>query len=192
MINDLPKESPRPDRPAAPAAARRADYGHQQLPALCTHAVTYRLTCDEYEAMRDRAEDRCEICRRRDRDTPRGELVIDHFQGRGVWFVRGLLCDRCNALMQRHDGTAPWGPATRALAAEARAYHLRAFGEPSAEELERADELIQGRCTALRARLEPAPDEAAPDLEAIARDLRTSLTPAQVARLAELLASPWC
>ncbi|WP_434593441.1 endonuclease domain-containing protein [Streptomyces sp. A5-4] len=105
----------------------------------------HRLTCDEYEAMRDRAQERCEICNRPDRETPRGELVIDHFQGGGAWFVRGLLCDRCNSVMQRHDGTAPWGPASRPFAAKARAYHLNAFGAPSKETLQLADAAIHSR-----------------------------------------------
>ncbi|MFF1834161.1 endonuclease domain-containing protein [Streptomyces sp. NPDC058231] len=135
-------------------ASRRTDYGHARRPDLkCTHVYSYRLTCDEYEAMRDRAQDRCEICDRLDRETPRGELVIDHFAGgKGVWFVRGLLCDRCNSVMQRHDGTAPWGPASRPFAIKARAYHLGAFGEPTREVLTRADEVIRDRVRRLATR----------------------------------------
>lgn len=138
---------------------RRTDYGHARRPDLnCTHLLSYRLTCDEYEAMRDRARGRCEICDRLDRETPRGELVIDHFAGKGAWFVRGLLCDRCNSVMQRHDGTAPWGPASRPFAAKARAYHLNAFARPGAEQFRRADQVIarrQARLVARRSR--PAP-----------------------------------
>lgn len=153
MINDRPwgplHAAQTPDRPVR----RYLDYGHSKRPDVsCTHLISHRLTCAEYDAMRDRAGGRCEICRRRDRDTPRGELVIDHFTGRGTWFVRGLLCDRCNALMQRHDGTAPWGPATSPYAAKARAYHLVAFAEPSYEDLEHADEVIQQRRVALEDR----------------------------------------
>lgn len=135
----------------------RTDYGHSKRPGVkCTHALMYRLTCDEYEAMRDRADGRCEICNRPDTETPRGELVIDHFSEPGVWFVRGLLCDRCNSVMQRHDGTAHWGPASRPFAAQARAYHLNAFGRPSAEVLKRADDVIQRRRTRLDAYLSEA------------------------------------
>ncbi|MGJ3559001.1 endonuclease domain-containing protein [Streptomyces sp. INA 01156] len=106
-------------------------YGHARRPDLrCAH-VLYRLTCDEYEAMRDRAQDRCELCGIPDHETPRGQLVIDHFEAQRVaFFVRGLLCDRCNSVMQRHDGSAPWGPASRPFAEKARAYHLNAFSQP--------------------------------------------------------------
>ncbi|KPI33359.1 Recombination endonuclease VII [Actinobacteria bacterium OV450] len=144
MINDLPLGMQSPAQTGLAPRFLRTDYGHQKRPKVaCTHAFFYGLTCDEYEAMRDRSADRCELCGRLDRDTPRGELVIDHFEGgRRVRFVRGLLCDRCNSVMQRHDGRSPWGPASLPYAHQARAYHLAAFGQPGVEAFKRADEVI--------------------------------------------------
>ncbi|MFD3978348.1 endonuclease domain-containing protein [Streptomyces griseus] len=149
MIIDLPKVLLLRAPNLVEAPSRRLDYGHaRRSGSKCTHLLGYRLTCDQYEAMRDRAQGRCEICDRLDRETPRRELVIDHFtggRGTGVWFVRGLLCDRCNSVMQRHDGTAPWGPSARPFVMRARSYHLNAFGRPDAEMLRRADEVITRR-----------------------------------------------
>lgn len=85
-----------------------------------------------------------------------GQLVIDHFTGMEISFVRGLLCDRCNAVMQRHDGMAPWGPATQPFKHRARMYHLNAFKKPSDELMARADQVIRDRQRALTARFAPA------------------------------------
>ncbi|WP_326642954.1 endonuclease domain-containing protein [Streptosporangium sp. NBC_01755] len=62
----------------------------------CTHAG-YLLTCAEFDLLRQRANDRCEICRRRGDETRNGRLFVDHHGGRGQWAVRGLLCNRCNS-----------------------------------------------------------------------------------------------
>ncbi|MGA5496682.1 endonuclease domain-containing protein [Streptomyces cinereoruber] len=148
MINDL-LSGVLIAAPMAPPVIWRTDYGHRRRPDLLCPHEGYGLTCDTYESMRDRAQDRCEICGLLDRDTLRGQIVIDHFRGGGVFFVRGLVCDRCNALMSRHDGTALWGPKTLPGKAAARAYHLRAFEKPSPEELERADGEILRRKTLL-------------------------------------------
>lgn len=181
------------------SAMRRTDYGHQTRADLrCTHALSYGLTCDDYDSLRERAKDRCEICRRSGPETPRGELVIDHFhsEGQGLFFVRGLLCDRCNSVMQRHDGVSPWGPKSRPFAERARKYHLNAFGRPSAEVLARADVAIQRRAEHRRSRLSACPSAVRPDalaapaasgLEVIARKLREELSPAQLSQLAVLL-----
>ncbi|MGY3199806.1 endonuclease domain-containing protein [Streptomyces sp. TE5632] len=142
-------------RCAVPSVLGRGSYGHARRPDLrCAH-VLYRLTCDECEAMRDRAQDRCELCGIPDHETPRGQLVIDHFEAQRVaFFVRGLLCDRCNSVMQRHDGSAPWGPASRPFAEKARAYHLNAFSQPGDEKFRLADEAIRRRVER-RERLKP-------------------------------------
>lgn len=187
------------DATSAPVA-RRTDYGHSdRFDVLCNHTA-YGLTCEDYEAMRDRAQDKCEICNTPDHQTTRGRLIIDHFQSKDLFFVRGLLCDRCNSVMSRHDRTRPWGPASLPFADKARTYHLNAFGRPTPEELQRADEAIQQRRGYARRedkisnpprahrkprganflRLDHGP-------KAIARGLRSYLTPAQIARLVELL-----
>ncbi|MEU2487114.1 endonuclease domain-containing protein [Streptomyces sp. NPDC012617] len=160
MINDAPSGLPS----AAPTPFSLPRFHSQSAGTPCTHAA-YRLSCDEYDAMRQRAWGRCEICDKADDETPRGLLVIDHFQGMEVWFVRGLLCDRCNAVMQRHDGMAPWGPATRPFLTRARAYHLCAFGEPDMDVLDRADEVIRDRVRALAAHFEAAPEPGPPRLD---------------------------
>ncbi|CAL9534416.1 endonuclease domain-containing protein [Streptomyces sp. enrichment culture] len=170
----------------------RSDYGHGNAAGgSCVHAVTHGLSCAQYEAMRDRAQDCCELCHTPGPDTKRGALVIDHFEGMEVRFVRGLLCDRCNALMARHDGMAPWGPSTEHRKNEARAYHLAAFSKPTAEVFARADEVIAERCRALASRFEPRPPRkpVAPDLEieAIAEELWARLSGLQISRLAGLL-----
>jgi hypothetical protein len=115
--------------------------------------------------------------------------VIDHFDGKGVRFVRGLLCDRCNALMARHDGTAPWGPSTEHRKDEARSYHLTAFDEPTDDEFERADAVIAERVRALAGRCAPRvrkPVTEDPEVEVMAFRLRMSLSPAQAFRLGVL------
>lgn len=61
----------------------------------CAH-TKYQLTCDEFDRLRDRAGDRCQICDVPGSDTPHGALHIDHDASMGEWAVRGLLCSRCN------------------------------------------------------------------------------------------------
>ncbi|GAA2948786.1 endonuclease domain-containing protein [Kitasatospora cinereorecta] len=154
MINDLPLGLLRAAQTAPASLARYADYGHSKRPDVpCTHTYEHRLTCSDYDAMRDRAQGRCEICATPDHATPRGQLVIDHFRGTGYRITRGLVCDRCNSVMSRHDGTAPWGPASLPFAERARAYHLNAFGRPSAEQLQRADAEIRRRVARRRRRI---------------------------------------
>ncbi|MFD4315057.1 endonuclease domain-containing protein [Streptomyces sp. NPDC058548] len=153
MINDL-SLGPLSHAPMALAdLARYVDYGHSKRSDVpCTHKYEHRLTCDEYDAMRDRAQGECELCDTPDHETPRGQLVIDHFRGRRFRIIRGLICDRCNSVMSRHDATAPWGPASLPFAERARAYHLNAFSRPTVELLQRADAEIELRRARLAAR----------------------------------------
>lgn len=125
--------------------SRHTENRHTEPGKICHHFFTYNLTCDEYDQLRARANGHCEICKTPERETTRGLLVIDHFQGGGVAFVRGLLCDKCNAVMARHDRAMVWGPATLPWAEQARAYHLNAWALPSAEEFRRAEQYIQSR-----------------------------------------------
>lgn len=178
--------------------ARRTNYGHtERFDLRCTHTL-YGLTCEAYDALRDRAKDACEICKRPDHQTARGKLIIDHFQGGDIFFVRGLLCDRCNSVMSRHDRTAPWGPASLPFKERARTYHLNAWDKPTAEVFQRADEYIANhgtysprRSPALKpkahvprgkpmVRLDHGPKH-------IARKLRSYLTEEQLAHLIALL-----
>lgn len=173
------------------------NYGHNRRAGLACNHDAYGLTCDDYNAMRARAQDMCELCRTPDRETTRGQLVIDHFQDRDLYFVRGLLCDRCNAVMSRHDRNVEWGPSTLPWKERASAYHLNAFGRPTDDELRRADQVIASRKPYdVRNRL-PLPKtprrKQAPRVQLnhgpkqIARALRQHLKPEQIARLIELL-----
>jgi hypothetical protein len=182
--------------PATPA--RRTNYGHtERFDLNCTHTL-YGLTCEAYDALRDRAEDACELCRTPDHQTTRGKLIIDHFQGGGLFFVRGLLCDKCNSVMSRHDRTAPWGPASIPYRDRARAYHLNAWDKPTAEEFARADEYIDSHGAYSPGRVPPSvPRIHIPKGKAvvrldqgpkqIARKLRSYLSDEQRARPVALL-----
>lgn len=63
----------------------------------CQHKAYY-LTCDQYDTMRWRSGDRCEICRVRAEEVQKRPLYIDHDGrlGNGQDHVRGLVCARCN------------------------------------------------------------------------------------------------
>lgn len=62
----------------------------------CRHLI-YKLTCDEFDQLRERAQNRCEICGEGPKPTQRGMLFIDHDEMKGKWAVRGLLCVTCNS-----------------------------------------------------------------------------------------------
>lgn len=61
----------------------------------------YGITLDEWEAMLEASEHRCEICRKHVGEMPphpqtdRSFLVCDHDHATGK--VRGVLCNNCNA-----------------------------------------------------------------------------------------------
>jgi hypothetical protein len=169
----------------------------------CQHLVLYGLSCEDYEELRARARGHCEICGIAEGDTPRGYLVVDHFHGDdrpGVAFIRGMICDKCNAgVMACLDGLKVWG-ANRKWEAAARAYEANSWHRPSDEARRQ-----------MAARTEKLPRAAAPrrrwpvarrdtygvpeqiDLPlhqgqlVIAKKLRRYLTAKQLARLVELL-----
>lgn len=171
--------------------------GHSQRVDLACNHEAYGLTCNDYDAMRARAREACEICQTPERDTTRGQLVIDHFQGDDLFIVRGLLCDRCNSVMSRHDRTAEWGPASLPWKDKARTYHLNAFSQPTDDELRRAAEVIASRTPYSVRNRPPLPKtprrEQSPRVhlnhgpKQIARAIRKHLTPRQISRLIELL-----
>lgn len=73
-------------------------------PHTSCHHQLYRLTCADFDALRERSNGCCEICGTPEPETPTGVLHIDH-DGRYGWAaVRGLLCPKCNALMRYVDG----------------------------------------------------------------------------------------
>lgn len=156
------------------------------------------MTCADFDRLLARAAGRCELCGTPEKETPRGSLVIDHFEGAGLFFVRGLICDRCNSVMSRHDRSAAWGPSSLPWADKARAYHLAAFQQPTSEEFERADQYIASRRTYHvkdRAYIPVAPRKAIVirtdrSMTDAANKLRRHLTDRQRARLIELLLKP--
>lgn len=127
-----------------PTPSRHTETRHATPGNTCTHYLSYELTCDEYDQMKERAQGRCEICSTPEAETPRGSLVIDHYQWADTFFVRGLLCDRCNAVMARHDRKHVWGDKTRPWAAKAAEYHHKSWGA-TAEQLEIAAAQIAAR-----------------------------------------------
>lgn len=110
---------------------------HHPRGKTCHHFTYHGLTCDQYDAMRARANGHCEICGIAEQDTRRGSLVVDHFRGRRTRVIRGMICDTCNAsVMQCIDGNKVWGPGTRALEDRARAYDSNPWQMPSEEALQ--------------------------------------------------------
>src|SRR4051812_19457719 len=79
--------------------SRKTETRHSKAGKTCHHFVYHRLTCDEYDALRERAAGRCEICGTAEADTGGRRLVVDHFHGGKLHLIRGLLCDSCNVVM---------------------------------------------------------------------------------------------
>lgn len=64
----------------------------------CAHRA-YCLTCDEFDELVAEHSGRCALCNCTGSESRRGVLVIDHDFRYGNWAVRGLLCSRCNTLI---------------------------------------------------------------------------------------------
>lgn len=64
----------------------------------------YLLSCPNFDLLRERAKSMCEICGPAGwtTRTPAGSMFIDHDHGLGIWAVRGLLCGKCNALVDQN------------------------------------------------------------------------------------------
>ncbi|MER6601169.1 endonuclease domain-containing protein [Streptomyces parvus] len=103
---------------------------HHPQGKLCHHFHEHRLTCDEYDRLKERAAGCCEICGTPEAETGGRRLVVDHFEGRLFRLVRGLLCDRCNSVMSCIDGTKRWG-ANRRWEARARQYEAASWHQPT-------------------------------------------------------------
>lgn len=73
----------------------------------CQHEM-YRMTCAEFDALYEHAGGACQICRTPEAETAVGRLGIDHAKDYAYEAVRGLLCDKCNALMRRVDRGEKW------------------------------------------------------------------------------------
>lgn len=66
----------------------------------CTHS-SYLMECSDFDELATRAGTCCEICGVSEEATPHGTLYIDHDYEYGRWAVRGLLCSRCNPMLER-------------------------------------------------------------------------------------------
>jgi hypothetical protein len=195
MLSDPQSE----DFTTLPAASRHTENRHTTPDKTCHHFISYDLTCEDFDRLHARAAGRCELCDIAGEETPRGSLVIDHFQGGGLFFVRGLLCDKCNSVMSRHDRTAAWGPASESLREKAQAYHLNAFSRPTPEQFERAAAYIANRKPfnvadrpplpryVARPSTPPSPLRLDRGVKHIAAKLRRHLNAKQISRLIELL-----
>lgn len=82
---------------------------HSKAGRTCHHFYVHGLTCDEYDVLRDRANGHCEICQLPEAETGGKRLVVDHTERPGLYVIRGLICDKCNAVMACVDGKKPWG-----------------------------------------------------------------------------------
>jgi len=71
----------------------------------------YRLTCAEIDALYAYADGCCHICKTPEPETKARKLLIDHAKDYGYHAVRGLVCDKCNALMRRVDNREKFDPA---------------------------------------------------------------------------------
>lgn len=103
---------------------------HHPRGAICWHYGRFRLTCDEYDALRSRAKGCCEICDTPEVETVNRRLVIDHFSGRPASYVRGLVCDTCNQVMACYDGNRNWGPKTGPFKERAAQYAANSWHSP--------------------------------------------------------------
>jgi hypothetical protein len=74
------------------------------------HRAAYGIRCPEFDALRTRAEGRCGICGTREEETGGQRLVVDHYGLDEVFFVRGMICDKCNSAMAGADGRRVWYP----------------------------------------------------------------------------------
>ncbi|WTQ47456.1 endonuclease domain-containing protein [Actinacidiphila glaucinigra] len=68
----------------------------------CRHRE-YFMSCEQLDRLLERSGGCCEICRRPGIETSHGQLYIDHDKWRGMWAVRGLLCGRCNSMLQHEQ-----------------------------------------------------------------------------------------
>lgn len=96
----------------------------------CAH-IKYRMTCDEFDRLRDDVGDICQICGVSGPDTPHGALHIDHDASVGEWAVRGLLCSRCNTQLDSHVHVLDGNQVARYLSQPWHRARLEELGLPS-------------------------------------------------------------
>lgn len=124
---------------------RRRENRHDPRGKTCRHYRRYKLTCDEFDALKARAGGQCELCKEPEDQTCRKRLVIDHFEGEGVFYVRGLLCDYCNGIMTTFDGTTTRQFRAQGWEERAKEYEASSWQQPNAEQRRLADAERQRR-----------------------------------------------
>lgn len=82
----------------------------------CSRHRGYSLSCEQFDALLNRSAGKCELCGLEGCESAWGILHIDHEHQVGWWAVRGLLCDGCNARLQRPRRPPPPPPLRRYLA----------------------------------------------------------------------------
>lgn len=132
----------------AATATRQTETRHRTDGKTCHHFYYHGLTCDEFDHLRARAAGHCELCGTPEAETGGKRLVVDHFHGseRRLYFVRGLLCDKCNVVMSCLDEHKPWG-ANRVMEARARVFEANSWQQPTAEQWKLVEQIRQRRRT---------------------------------------------
>jgi hypothetical protein len=172
-------------------STRKTETRHRSDGKTCHHFQYHGLTCDDYDALRARANGHCEICGIAEEETRRGVLEVDHCEMQGLHVVRGLLCHYCNnVVMCCLDGGKPWSEASRRWESKAREYADNPWHELTPEVLAAAAARREEREHRKREREQPKVMQVPMKrgVPAMARCLRKWLTPRQVAELARLLA----
>lgn len=83
--------------------------------ATCSRHRDYALSCEQFDALLDRSDGKCELCGVDANCSAWGVLHIDHEHQIGRWAVRGLLCDGCNTRLQYGRRLPPTPPLLRYL-----------------------------------------------------------------------------
>lgn len=140
-------------RVRVPRPLRATETRHNPKGRTCHHYQLHGLTCDDYDRLRERAVGCCEICGIPEAETGGKRLIVDHFEDQETQlsFIRGLLCDRCNAVMACMDGMKPWGRG-RKYESQAREYEARSWEQPSPEQWVLVEEIRQRRQARLSGR----------------------------------------
>lgn len=120
-------------------ASARTENRHSPRGKACRHYTVYKLTCDDFDGLQARADGKCELCRTPAEQAPAGRLVIDHFEGEGVFFVRGLLCHTCNGIMASFDKTVSRQWRSIGWEERAREYEANSWQRPTAEQVALAE-----------------------------------------------------
>lgn len=99
------------------------------------HQVAHGLSCAEFDALATRAAGRCELCGTLTAETGGKRTIIDHYeQHPDIYFVRGMICDRCNSMMSGADGNRVWYP-HRGDMDRVRSYLAASWQQPTADEI---------------------------------------------------------